>query len=108
MLCCRSCTATCTWKRFICLSFFTSWSTAAVLGQITDQRVGGLEVGGIENEAPLLAAAREARARQAGEVKRQGRGRDIERLADRAGRHALRARLHEQTEDGEPRLLSQG
>ena len=80
-------------------------AAAAVLGEVRNERVRGLEIGGVNDEAPFVAAPGDAGAREAGEMEGQRRRREAELLADAAGRHALRPRLDEQPEDAEPRLL---
>src|SRR5258706_4364050 len=105
MLCCRSCTATCTWKRFILFSWFARAPAAAVLGEKRDERVHGLVVGAVDDEAPLLPALREAGARQPCEMERKRRWRQLELLADRAGGQPLQPRPHKEPEDCEPRFL---
>src|SRR5688572_4682004 len=101
MLCCRSCTATCTCRRF------TGGSLAAVFGKKFDQRVHVLEARAVDNEAPVLAALRQSRARQAGKMERQRGGRQLESLADGAGGHAPGAGLDQQAKDRKAGFLRQ-
>ena len=80
---------------------------AAVLGEKGDEAGHGLVVGAIDDEAPLVAAAREPCPHELRQMKRQRRGRQVESFADPAGGQALRARLDEQAESSEPRFLSE-
>src|SRR4029079_9798500 len=114
MLCCRSCTPTCTWKRFMVLSFRGEFCghahprvAAAVLGEIADKAVHVAEVCRIDYEPPFLPAAREAGANQVREMKRQRCGRQVELFAEDAGGEAGRAGLHQQLERCEARAMSE-
>src|ERR1700694_2895965 len=99
MLCFRSCTATCTWKRFMALSFrgnrrgSAGAAAAAVLGQVADQLVHVLEVGAVDDEAAVLPALHQPRTREMREVKRQRGPRQVELLADAPRRQARGPRL---------------
>src|SRR6185503_9852089 len=117
MLCSRSCTLTCTCSLFIDISFGGGGLAcggrarghhAAVLREVRDQPVHVLEVSAIDDEATVLAAARQPCARQAGEMERKRSGRKIELLADRAGSKPSRARFYKEPEDREPRVLREG
>src|SRR6185436_16684606 len=101
MLCCRSRTPTCTWKRFMVLSFRGEFCghahprvAAAVLGGLAVMTINVAEVCRIDDEAPFLPAAREAGANQVREMKGQRCGRQIELFAQDARREAGRAGLH--------------
>src|SRR5580765_5716241 len=116
MLCFRSCTPTCTWKRFMASSFHGKFrgdgcaraAAATVLGEVADERVHVPEIGRIEDEASLLAALGKPRARQVREVEGERRRRKLQRFADAAGGQSLRAGLDEQTVDRKARFLGQG
>src|SRR5271154_676720 len=116
MLCWRSCTATCTWSLFIFVSFDcygltggrrARLSAAAVVGQEADERVHAFEIGGVDDEASVLAAFREAGSRKPGEVERERRRREFQLFADASGSHASGSRLDQQPEDREARGLGQ-
>src|SRR5688572_7278088 len=106
MLCCRSCTATCTCSRFMLFSL-AGLPAAAVLGKKADELVHGLVVGAVDDEAPVLAAAHETRPDEVREVERQrGRGK-AQLLGDAARGEALGAGLHQQTKGGKARFLGE-
>src|SRR4051794_3331746 len=116
MLCFRSCTATCTCKRFMALSFSRFGScgrragapAAAVLGEKSDQLVHALEVDAVDDEAAVLAAARKAGSRKMSEVERKRGGRQVQLFADHAGGQSLRAGFDQQPEHLQPRAMRQG
>src|SRR6185369_1140160 len=110
MLLARSCTPTCTCSLFICFSNwnFTGITATAVFGQVGDELIHVREIGGIDDEAPVLAAVCNSRARQSRQVERKRGWRKVELLADGARGHASRSRLHQQAEDRKARTLGQG
>jgi len=63
------------------------------------------EVGRVDERAAVPADSHEPRLAQRLQVERERRRGHPERVADRAGREAPRARPHEQAEDVEPALL---
>src|SRR5687767_1939137 len=99
MLCCRSCTATCTCRRF------TGGSLAAVFGEESDQCVHRSVVGGIDDEATLLPASCEASAGQSREVEGQRRGWKLELFADRACGKTVPPCPDQQPEDRQAGIL---
>src|SRR5688572_23270681 len=114
MLCWRSCTATCTWKRFMLFSFRRLCGgcaggagavTAAVLCEVAHELVHVLEVGVVDDEAPVLARAHEAGAREVRKVERERRRRQVELLADAAGGESLRPGFDEQAKRLQARFL---
>src|SRR6185503_17309118 len=111
MLCFRSCTPTCTWKRFIGFSFRGSWkwrartAAAAVLGQVADERVHVLEIGAVDDEAPVLAALSQPRAREMRKVERERRRRQAELLADAPRGNAFGPGLYQKPVDPQARFL---
>src|SRR4029077_8131790 len=115
MLCLRSCTPTCTWKRFMALSFQGDFrgdgdaraAAATALGEVADERVHVPEIRRIEDEASLLAAPGKPRACQVREVEGERRRRQLQRFADAARRQSLRACLDEQPVDRKARFLRQ-
>src|SRR5690242_9310082 len=114
MLCSRSLTATCTWKRFMAFAFY-DWGSrgaraagAAVLGEVSDQLVHVVEVGAIDDEAAFLAALHQPGAREVRKMERQRRGGELQFFADAAGGKALRPRFHQQAIRLQPRPLRQG
>ena len=86
----------------------TGFALAAVGGQKGDQRVHRAVVRRVENEAAFLAPADQADPAQVRQVERQGCWREAELLANRAGIEPFRPDLHEGTEDGEARLVTEG
>src|SRR2546428_7551247 len=113
MLCSRSCTATCTWKRFMVSSFpgcrrCTGAATAAVLREVADELIHVLEVRAVDDEAAVLAAAHKAGAGEVREVKRErGRG-QLELFADASRRQPFGPGLDQQAVGLETRLLGKG
>src|SRR2546430_8868316 len=110
MLCSRSCTARCTRKRFMVLSFAwvggrTGAATAAVLGEVADERVHGLEIGAVDHEAAFLAALHEPGPREVREMEGERGAGELELVGDLAGGHAFGGRLDEQPIDFSPRFL---
>src|SRR5919108_1291884 len=114
MLSCRSRTATCTWNRFILFSFRSLGLTggrgarrtyAAVLREKGDQAVHVFVVRAVDDEAALLPALRQRRARQSGEMKGERRGGQVELFADRPCSQPRRARLHQEAKDRQTRVL---
>src|SRR3954452_18284656 len=99
MLCSKSLTATCTWKRFMILSF-RGWTggagaaSAAVLCQVADQLIHVFEVGAVDDEAPVLAAFHQAGARQVRKMERERGRRQVELFADAAGGEAFGTGFH--------------
>src|SRR6185503_15211516 len=98
MLCSRSCTLTCTCSLFIDISFGgcglacrgrARGHHAAVLREVGDEPGHVLEIGAVDDEAPVLAAARQSCARQASEMERERRRREVELFADRTRRKPL-------------------
>src|SRR3989442_2676138 len=113
MLCSRSCTATCTWKRFMVSSFpggggGTGAATAAVLREVADELVHVLEVRAVDDEAAVLPAAYEAGAGEVREVKRERGGRQLEFLADAPGGEPFGPGLDQQAIRLQARLLGEG
>src|SRR2546428_11030116 len=113
MLCSRSCTATCTWKRFMVSSFpgcrrCTGAATAAVLREVADELIHVLEVRAVDDEAAVLAAAHEAGAGEVREVKRERGRRQLELFADAPGGEPFGSGLDQQPVGLEARLLSEG
>src|SRR5438477_10728625 len=113
MLCSRSCTATCTWKRFMVSSFpgdggCTGAATATVLGEVADELVHVLEVRAVDDEAAVLAAAHEAGAGEVREVKRERGRRQLELLANPSGRQPFGPGLDQEAVGLETRLLGKG
>src|SRR5512145_341754 len=116
MLCCRSCTATCTWKRFTDGSFQgtrlrggrAGASAAAVFGQEADQLVHGGEIRAVDDEAAVLAAACEPGSCEVSEVEGKRGGGKLERFTDRPRGEALRPRLDQEAEHPKPRFMCQG
>src|SRR5437870_1399253 len=113
MLCSRSCTATCTWKRFMVSSFpggggCTGAATAAVLCEVADELVHVLEVCAVEDEAAVLPAAHETGAGEVREVKRKRGRRQLELFADAPGGEPFGPGLHQQAIGLEARLLGEG
>src|SRR5438067_1501754 len=80
-------------------------TATAVLREVADEFVHVLEVGAIDDEAAFLAASYQSGAREMGEVKRQGRRRQIELLADAPRGETVGTCLDEQTVDLQARLL---
>jgi len=78
---------------------------AAVLGQVVDQGSHGVEVGRVNDEPALLAAANQPRMREVRQVERERRRRQLQLLSDRAGSKAAGPRHDEEPEDGEARLV---
>jgi hypothetical protein len=77
-------------------------AAAAVLGQERQERAHALDVDRIE-DAPFVARrGGEAGALELGEMRRQGRWRNLQPLGDLAGRQADRALAHQQAEHLEP------
>src|SRR3954465_8792748 len=115
MLCLRSCTPTCTWKRFMALSFQGGFrgagcaraAAATVLGEVADERVHIPEISRIEDEASFLAALGKPRARQVREVEGERRRRQLQGFSNAAGGQPVRAGLDEQPVDREARFLCQ-
>src|SRR5205085_3229316 len=81
---------------------------AAVLGEITDQRVHRLEVCAVVDEAALLSGADQSRMRKLFQMERQRGGRDVEVLGDAAGREPCGSLLDQQPEYRQARLLREG
>src|SRR6266850_5328828 len=113
MLCSRSCTATCTWKRFMGLSFpggggCTGAATAAVLREVADELIHVLEVRAVDDEAAVLPAADQAGAGEVREVERQRRRGQLELFADASRRQPFGPGLDQQAVRLEPRLLGEG
>jgi hypothetical protein len=81
---------------------------ATVFSEECDQRIHGLVIGAVDDEATFLPVLREAGAHQPGEMERKRRRRQIELLADGTGSEAFRTGLHQQPEDCQPGLLSEG
>ena len=75
---------------------------AAVLGEKADERTHVLEIGAVDDEAPVLAAVRQAGARQTGKVKGQRRRRQTQRFANGTGGHSCRTRPDQQAKRSEP------
>src|SRR5262245_25434544 len=115
MLCCRSCTATCTWKRFMALSFHSDRcngrragsATAAVLGEVADQCVHVVEVSGVDDEAAFLAVANQAGVREVRQMEGERCRRELQSLSDRACGQPLRPCLNQKSEDRETGLMRQ-
>src|SRR5438132_10842043 len=113
MLCSRSCTATCTWKRFMVSSFpggggGTGAATAAVLREVADELVHVLEVRAVDDEAAVLPAANQAGAGEVREVKRECGRRQLELFADAPGGEPFGPGLDQQAIRLEARLLREG
>src|SRR4051812_44958916 len=116
MLCLRSCTPTCTWKRFMALSFQGGFrgdgcaraAAATVLGEVADERVHIPEIRRIKDEASFLTASGKPRARQVREVEGERRRRKLQRFSNAAGGQSLGAGLDQQPVDREARFLRQG
>src|SRR5688572_27246009 len=115
MLRCTSCTATCTWNRFIVFSFdgcFCGWSTraatAAVLGEVTDECIYVLEVGAVDHEATGLPALNQPRSCQVGEVERKRCAGELELFANAAGSQAFLARLDQHAEHSQSSFVREG
>src|SRR5215469_10588990 len=98
----RSATATCTCRRFMlhllrrgCAAGDTAvGALAAVLGQVTDQAVHGLEVRRLVERAAVAARAHEAGVLEPGQMERErGRG-EPELLPDGPHRQARGPGLH--------------
>src|SRR5205814_3965370 len=66
------------------------------------------EVGAVDDEAPVLAAPDEPRARQVREMERERRRRQVELLADGARRHPLGACFDEEAINAKARFLGEG
>jgi hypothetical protein len=81
---------------------------AAVFSEECDQRIHGLVIGAVDDEAAFLPALRQACARESGEMERERRRRQLELLADRACGESRRAGLDQEAEDRQTRLLSEG
>src|ERR671936_1570350 len=83
-----------------------AWATAAaVLGEVAHELVHVVEVGAVDDEAALLAAAHQAGPSEMRKMKGERRGRQLELFADAAGGQSVVACLDEQAIDREPRLL---
>src|SRR5216684_3106999 len=113
MLCSRSCTATCTWKRFMVSSFpggggCTGAAAATVLGEVADELIHVLEVRAVDDEAAVLAAAHEAGAGEVREMKRERGRRQLEFFADASRRQPFGPGLDQQPVRLEARLLGEG
>src|SRR5947209_5276034 len=80
----------------------------AVFGQVGDQPVHRGIVGAVIDEAPGLLGCNQIRMAQLLQMEGEGCRCDVQCLAYLPCSKSLRARLHEQTEDGETRLLRQG
>jgi hypothetical protein len=77
----------------------------AILGQVTQKGVHGLEAGGINHRPPIPSHRDKPGLAQAIEMKRQSVWRYVERFRNLSGRQTLRPCLHEQTERVEATLL---
>src|ERR1043166_8577933 len=115
MLCSRSLTATCTWKRFMVFSFpggragGTRTATAtAVLREVTDEFIHVLEIGAVDDEAAFGTAAHEAGAREVREMERERGGRQLELLANQPRRQSCGSGFDQQAVDLETSFLCQG
>ena len=86
-----------------------AWSTAAaIVGEISDQRVHRLEPGRIDHRAALAAHRDDAGDPQPVEMKGQRVGRETKRFGDGARSHTLEAGLHQQAEHVEAVVLGEG
>src|SRR5688572_10164236 len=83
-------------------------ATAAVLGQEADDPRHVLEIGAVNDEAPVLPRARQAGPGEMRQVERQRGGRQFELLADGPGRAPFGSSRDEQAENLEPRLVGEG
>jgi len=81
---------------------------ATVLHQKTHQLADGVVAGAVENLPAFATRCNQARMTQGIEMKRQGRRRQIEPVADFTGRQSSGTLLDEQTKYSQPRLLRQG
>src|SRR5258708_4317734 len=81
---------------------------AAVFGGVAHELVHVLEVGAVDDEAPVLAAAHETGAGEMREMEGQRRRRQVELLADAAGGEALGAGFHQETVGLQSRFLCEG
>jgi hypothetical protein len=82
-------------------------TAATVLGEVRDEPVHVLEVGGIDYEAPLLLARSQSRTGKVRQVKGKRSGRQSKTLTNSPGCHAFGASFHQQSEDREAAFLSQ-
>ncbi len=83
-------------------------AAAAILGEVAEQRVHGLEARGVNHLAALAAHRHQSGAAQPVEMKCQGVRCEPKRNGDLAGRQALRSGLHEQAINVQPTLLGEG
>src|SRR5438270_2327480 len=85
----------------------TGAATAAVLREVTDERVHVLEVGAIDYVAALLPAAQEPGAREVREMEGERGAGQLELVGDLAGGQVFGPRFDKQPIDLEPRFLRQ-
>src|SRR5258706_2579152 len=83
-------------------------ATAAVLGEVAHELVHVLEVGAVDDEAPVLPPAHEAGAGEMREMEGERRRRQVELLTDAAGGEALGAGFDQETVGLQSRFLCEG
>jgi hypothetical protein len=77
-------------------------ATAAVLGQERQQRAHALDLDRVEDAALVAPGGGEPGALELGEMRREGRGRDLEPLGDLPGRQPDRALSEQEAKDLQP------
>lgn len=97
-------------------SLFAGWSTyrrtgiapTAVLGQVGDEAIHGLEPGRIENLAALMTRTYQIGPNEVFQMKGQGRWRDVQFAGDVASGEPCGSGLHEKSESRQARFVCQG
>jgi hypothetical protein len=80
---------------------------AAVLGDVSEERVHAAIIGSVTDRSTLACCSHEAGPAQLRQMEGQSRCRDFESLGDRTGGHTFRTFPHQQSENGEPSFLGQ-
>jgi hypothetical protein len=83
-------------------------AVAAILHQEGQEVAGALKIHGIDDRAAVFTRRQQLRARENGDMERQGVVRHLKPPRDVTRRHAVRPALNEQTEDFQAALLCQG